>query len=273
MARMTVESESLTRVADKIRQKNGGTEPLVFPDGFERGLDNICVAGEQSEYDRFWDYFQKSGTRTEYTFGFAGYGWNEKTFLPKYDMTPTRAYRMFYYFGQQQYTSTKYYSDLVASLLQNNVTLDFSKCTNLTCLFEYTLISRVGVISTLGVSALDRIFSNAKITTIDKLILKESGSQAFLSTFYKATQLTNLVIEGTIGRNGFNVQWSTKLSCDSIMSIIRALSGSSTGNTVTLSKVAVDQAFESKDGCADGSLTDSWADVMASKDNWTFNLV
>ena len=41
--------------------------------------------------------------------------------------------------------------------------------------------------------------------------------------FINCTALEDLVIEGVIGNNGFSVQWSTKLSHDSLMSIMNAL--------------------------------------------------
>ena len=44
----------------------------------------VYDAGKQAEYDRFWDEYQKNGTRTNYYYAFAGSGWNTKTYAPKY---------------------------------------------------------------------------------------------------------------------------------------------------------------------------------------------
>lgn len=274
MARMRVESESLTGVADKIREKTAATEALAFPEGFEAGVERVFSAGEKSEYDRFWDCFQKSGTRTDYTYGFAGYGWHEKTFAPKYNIRPTKATRMFYYFGQMQFTSTIKRSDLVELLSNCGVTLDFSRCTTMYGAFEYAMLTRVGEISTLGLSTLERVFQNAtSLITVEQLILKSNGSQSFDRTFYNAKKLENLAVYGVIGKGGFNVQWSTNLSQASIMSIIDALSPETSGLAVTFSKAAVDKAFESSQGAADGSSWLMWPDIIAPKSNWTFNLV
>ena len=71
------------------------------------------------------------------------------------------------------------------------------------------------------------------LVTIDKLILRDSGDQTFVNVFESCVRLQNLVIEGTIGQNGFNVQWSP-LTFDSLTSIVDALAdktGDSSGTT------------------------------------------
>ena len=91
--------------------------------------------------------------------------------------------------------------------------------------------------------------------------------------FTNCFQLQNLTIEGIIGQNGFNVQWSTKLSKASITSIINALSETTSGLTVTLSKTAVNNAFETSAGAADGSTSEEWTTLEGTKTNWTISLV
>ena len=54
----------------------------------------------------------------------------------------------------------------------------------------------------------------------------------------------------------------TKLSKASITSIINGLSADTSGNTVTLSKTAVNNAF----------TDDEWATLIATKSNWTISL-
>ena len=76
-----------------------------------------------------------------------------------------------------------------------------------------------------------------------------------------------------ITKNGFDVQWSTELSKESIISIINALSDTTTALTVTLSKTAVNNAFETAKGNADGSTSEEWAALIATKQNWTISLV
>ena len=110
-----------------------------------------------------------------------------------------------------------------------------------------------------------------KLHTIEKLVLSEKVYP--LSSFVNCYELENLTIEGIIGQNDFNVQWSTKLSKESIISIINALSVTTSGLTVTLSKTAVNNAFETAKGNADGSTSEEWAALIATKQNWTISLV
>ena len=61
---------------------------------------------------------------------------------------------------------------------------------------------------------------------------KETG---YSGTFGGCKALENLLVHGTIGQNGFNVSQSTKLTHDSLMSIINALEAKTEGTwTVTL---------------------------------------
>jgi hypothetical protein len=66
-----------------------------------------------------------------------------------------------------------------------------------------------------------------------------------------------------IGQKNFNVHWSPKLSKASIESIINALSSTTSGLTVTISKTAKEAAFTSAE----------WSALIATKSNWTISLV
>lgn len=46
--------EELTTVADSIRKKTGGTEPLVWPEDFISGSQKVWDAA----YDQFWNQHQ-----------------------------------------------------------------------------------------------------------------------------------------------------------------------------------------------------------------------
>ena len=57
----------------------------------------------------------------------------------------------------------------------------------------------------------------------------------FSSTFTACRELVNLTVDGVIGQNGFDIHWSTKLTHESLMSIINALADKSgTGTTFTI---------------------------------------
>ena len=191
-------------------------------------LENAYTNGQKSEYDRFWDICQQNGKRENYQYAFAGYGWDENLLIPKYDLIPTRADYMF--------AANTQCFDLVEHLNGLGIKLDTSNCVYVGAMFAYCHFCRVGVLDITKTTSTYSIFGNSCIVTIDKLIVKDDGSTAFDSTFYKCTYLENLTIEGAIGQNGFDVQWSP-LTHDSLMSIINALadkSGTSGTWTVTL---------------------------------------
>ena len=67
---------------------------------------------------------------------------------------------------------------------------------------------------------------------------------------------------------------STQLTAESIQSIIDGLNEEVTGQTVTLSKTAVNKAFETSEGALDGSISENseWFNLIATKTNWTITL-
>lgn len=168
-------------------------------------LDYHKSWGMQAEYDRFWDAYQDSGKRTLYQYAFSYLGWNDAVYKPKYPLKPINANSMFY-----------------NSLIKVVKNVDFSNCTNIDTLFRSALVEEVGVIDARQNTLLYNTFNNAtKLHTIEKLILKDSGSNTFSSTFVSCNSLENITIEGTIGNN-LDIHWSP-LTHESLMSIINAL--------------------------------------------------
>lgn len=190
-------------------------------------------AGHQAEYDRFWDLYQESGTRTSYLYAFCGKCWTDETFKPKYPLIVANANQMFTY----------------NSGLKN---LDYE--------IEITAT---------GDSA-RYMFSNAWVERIKLLKVKESLK--YTSIFASCTYLTDITFDGVIGNSiGFG---SCPLNYDSIISIIEHLSSTSTGQTLTLKKSAVDKAFECSVGANDGTTNPNsyWNSVSLWKPNWTITL-
>ena len=64
-----------------------------------KGVADGVADGRQAEYDEFWDAFQQNGNRTDYHFGFAGKGWRDETFKPKYDIVVRGGDSMFAWFN------------------------------------------------------------------------------------------------------------------------------------------------------------------------------
>lgn len=231
---------------------------IGYTEGKTDGIAEGVEQGRKSQYDEFWDAYQNNDQGGAIDYAFAGYGWTLETFKPKYDIIIV---------GQAMgaFNANQMKIDLVELLSRLGKKLDFTRSTNISTCFSWSAFTRIGevCVNSTGVYS---IFNNcANLVTIDKLIVKENIT--YNSWFNACPALENLTIEGVIGQNGFNVQWSTKLSKASITSIINALSTTTSGLTVTISKTAVNNVF------AGGSEGDEWLNLVATKNNWTISLV
>lgn len=223
--------------------------------------------GMQTEYDKFWDGFQNYGARSMYSSAF-GFEWNDNIFKPKYDIVPTGdngADNMFF--------QTKIV-DLAACLEKANIKFDTSQATRLNSVFDRsTSLEIVPPLNAVNATRMVMTYYNSN--KIKKIVIKNiSRSCTFDRAFNYLSALETLELNNCIiGQNGFDVQWSTKLSRNSIVSIIDALSYGTNGLTVTLSEVAVANAFETSAGAGDGHGSQEWYDLIATKNNWTISLV
>lgn len=209
-----------------IARAEGRTE------GYAQGLEEGKQAGAQSEYDRFWDEYQAKGAKINYRNAFNGYGWTAKNFYPKYDINGANAGHQTFMFFNREGNNSNHPLDLSQRLKECGVTFDCSASQYFESTFYGAAILTVPEVSTIGCKGtLSSTFYGSVVETIEKLILRDDGVQSFNKTFNEATALKNIVIEGTIGKNGFNVSWSP-LTHDSLMSIINALQDK-TGDTST----------------------------------------
>ena len=259
-------SEDLNDVL--VAQEEKLAELSAILDTKADGYDNGFEDGKKAEYDAFWDAYQQNGKRVHYVGAFAGFGWTDETFKPKYDIRPREAGGIF---------SSAAITDVKGMLEKQGVVLDLSNLTGLTYLAQggNTKITRLPELNVSKVSSLSYfIQALEQLKSIDKVILKSDGSQDFTNySFGCLTSLEEIRFEGVIGKAGFNMQWSTKLSHDSIESIIYSLSMTTSGLSITLSRAAVNKAFETSNGANDGSNSEEFADLCIERDNWTITLV
>ena len=230
-------------IAARQRGKNEGYSE-GRTDGYNDGMSQGYYSGKQAEYDEFWDNFSISTHSGIYMF--AGGGWNDKTFKPPIG-TVIKPWYPYMMFGGTGIT------DLPKICKERNITIDLSNATTLQYMFyngSSSKIAHVGEIDTTNVAKLQYVFSGVqRLHTIDNLILREDGSQEFITAIENCPALENITITGKIGQNGFNVSKSTKLTHDSLMSIINALydySGTTTTRTVTLGTVNKNNLIESE---------------------------
>lgn len=233
-------------------QAAGGDTDAAYNEGYD--------AGKQAYWDIIWDGIQLGGERVDYSNAFRKY-WNVDNFKPKYNIAPTSGVMMFDRFGGEA-ISNREPIDLAKIIEESGIKFDTSQITNFANFFYYANVVRVPEISVVGSeNKLTGIFALCRrLAKIDKLILKEDGSDVFNNTFQGTFALTDIVIEGVIGTS-IDLS-SSPLNKASMESIISALSDTTTGQTVSFNKTAVDTAY----------TTDEWNALVASKSNWTITL-
>lgn len=241
-------------IADKLTTI-AENEQRVYDSGIEKGFGQ----GKKSEYDRFWDAYQQNGTRTNYENAFAGFGWNETTFMPKHPITAsTSTYMMFRYCA--------FNGDLAAHLQNLNCSLSTTGCANFQYAFYGSRFTRIGEVDLQNALYLQSAFGACTLLeTIDKIVSAENTAYD-ASTFAGCKALKNVTIEGTIGRS-LSMRDCENLSLDSILSIINALSSTTSGLTLTLNGNAVMTALnigEWPDGTAE------WLAITEDKQNWSY---
>lgn len=200
---------AMTATANAIREKTGSTEQIVWSEtsGFKDSVDKVYEAGRKAEYDAFWKPVISVNYKVSSPiYRFAGKMWTDGTFRPPQKMTLSENCNGAF-FANQSTDITPY--------------VEFERISSINEAFRYSNIKRIPALDVSGIT-LQNTFASSKVETIELLVVSETTK--FLSTsFDQAEHLTHLPIEGTIGQKGFNVQWSTKLSKDSILSIINAL--------------------------------------------------
>ena len=241
-------------IADKL-QAIAENEHRVYDAGYEKGKSEGGSSGDGG-YDAFWSVYQNNGERRSYQYAFAGNGWTADTFKPKYDIVIAN--------GQYMFRYSKINADLVEILERQGVVLDTSGITNTDRTFADAKFTRLGVLDFSNVTSINTTFANSSdLETIDKIILKDDGSNTFSTVFTNLSALKNITFEGVIGQNGINLQWSSSLTKASIENIISCLSATTSGLTITLSKNAKNKAFTNEE----------WNALVATKSNWTISLI
>ena len=103
-------------------------------------------------------------------------------------------------------------------------------------------------------------YTMPQLVTIDKII---SGTSTLWhnNTFQGTTKLENLTVDGTIGKNNFNVSYCPLLSHDSLLSILNALADYSADTSGKVWKVTLGTENLNK-------LTDE-EKAIATQKGWT----
>ena len=264
--------DSIAAGLEQIAQNEINVYIAGYGNGYNAGkaeggnAEEAYNAGKQDMNVTMMDAITCNGTRTNYNSAFWGEKWTDELFKPHVVIKPTNFNSGFY--GSKIENSA--YTDL----------LDFSNCTTLSAAFYMSSVKKLKVIdarNTTGVGMGNIFAMCSKLESIDEFYPSSvsSNKPSFSSTFVGCSALTKIIFKSEISQNGLNLQYATKLSRESIESIINNLSNTTSGLSITLSKTAVDKA------CAEMELSDSynstnsawWAWLTGRKSNWTISLL
>lgn len=212
----------------------------IICDGVDISAKYYCV--QDVEWHRFWDLYQDYGKRNHYMYAFAGKGWNDENYKPKYPILIGTG-------GQAVFQQ----SMLKKIDMQN---IEITLAGSLYGLFLDSTIEEILNMRCPNIRQLSSAFQNTQY--LHTLQIYDINPQCtFSTTFNYAIVLKNLDITGEIG-NSINLQWSPLLSDTSVQNIIDCLIDLTGQTTQTLTLHADVKA----------KLTDEQIATITSK-NWT----
>ena len=257
---------------------------IGFEDGFSEGFSEGEKQGKSDTIRAMWEAIQSGGQRDNYQNLLNYTSYTKKTFKPIYDIKPTGTgvYNWMYnvYRNGSQCLLDEGQVNMKELEEEQGIKFDFSGCTNMTRTFAHGLFSELNVIDMSNATVTDYVFYGGQINhtqrdvlapkRIERLICSET-TKFVTSSFQFAVGFKYIGFEGVIASD-INVSWSP-LDNESLTKLLTILSDSATGKTVSVSKSAVDKAFETSEGANDGSETLDWDDLVNAKPNWTVSLV
>lgn len=234
---------------------------------YEAGVAEGKVQGRKEQYDEFWDALQQNGNLTYYKQSFSGYGWNVNNFYPKYDIVMGTAFATFQEFNMGN-SSTPL--NLRERLEECGVKLIVTTTGQMGSTFYNACVSEIPELDISTISSLNTTFGNCWYLHTLALKIADSGKTLIQSSaFTGCSALVNFKFTGgVVAQNGLNLSSSTKLSKASIENIIEHLSTTTSGLSVTLSKTAVNTAFNT----TDPSTCEEWLALRNTRFNWTISL-
>ena len=190
-------------------------------------------AGQKNAYDAFWDALQDKGKRDIYSYLFMGPTWTAENFKLKYPIKPS----------QMTYA---FYQNTIPGLELSGSLYDFSVCTLLTqWLYRSGIVKVPKIYANKLANGCYHLFNEAsKLVTVTELAFPDTAltySQPTMNAFTNCTALENIKITGAIANTGFDLHWSTRLTIESLTSILSALSkdsGIASGKSITLPTAA-----------------------------------
>lgn len=192
--------------------------------------------------DTLWDIVQQKGNRKDYSY-FA-FQWGTEYIRPKYKVVPTDVASGNQTFCQCKFkkAEAKYFDFSQKPRGTSNSQgwyYTFSTCTNLKEIEDIGMQADYSYLWTFPWCY--------NLHTIE--VLRTDENTFWANAFDSCHSLKNLTIEGTIGKSGFNVRWSTKLTKESLLSILKALSLNITETKTITFSTAHQETIETDPDC------------------------
>ena len=208
-------------------------------------MNEVYQKGYTTAESEFWDSFQDNGKRTDYSYAFAegtGYAFWSKGFTPKYRLKVTYNTSLdgaFINFGKKLNKPI----DFRTFLTENNIqfsTETFSDNWNgyipvQKQTFYNSNISHLPKLY-VGNQLSETFYGCSQLVTIEELKINDLGNGHF-SPFSSCSKLENVLFTGVVKSNGISLSSSSKISHDSIISLLNILydySGTTTTRKLTL---------------------------------------
>ena len=240
-------AEKLTTIAENMQKVyDAGKASAGDSGGYEEGYS-------QAESD-FWDAFQQNGNRTFYEYGFCNTAF--EPLRPKHKVVPTSRTICMFEYANVKKIEKAYFDFSKASVTSQGGSSTSGYYATFRYCYELEEIEDVGM----PAGGLYNTFNRChNLHTIS--ILRVLENTGFNGTFSHCFALENITIDGVIGQNGLVLSDSTKLTHDSLMSIITALKDYSTDTSGTQWVVTLGTTNLNK-------LTDAQK-AMATQKGWT----
>lgn len=260
MSKVFIEESTLTSIGDAIREKEGRSELIPTTEMAQRitaiESGSGMAAAENASVIQLWSLNDLGATKSElhlkntntlfYFCSISNVKQTERQNVTVEELTVT---------CDQKITNAQ-------NFLGNPKTMPDARLRKVTLYADLS-----------GLTQLPWFISNCSaLEEIGGTPINLSSATKAANFFYGLPALREVRFQGTISFK-FDVSEAPSLSAESIRSVISCLSDSSQGLTLTLSKSAVDKAYESLEGAADGSTSAAWKAIVDSKTNWTISLM
>ena len=187
-----------TMTPSKMAENVRGVWDEGYQEGYEGGILIGRADGIQAQYDEFWDSILPEGEILDLQYAFGGKRWSTSTFNPPRTIVGSSFFRCF--------AST--------TLTAINKTIDVTHAT--------------------GSTALQNMFNGAAALEIINDFYASESTTFHNTAFNGCSNLKILNVRGTIGKNGLSLHDCTRLTAESLISVLKACNKKAAGVSITL---------------------------------------